>query len=180
MCSSYCVFLELTNVESSDQDGKETQVSFKTFEGGRGRTRVVVSVQGDHTWPASRAVFWWNNLIPSWKKCAPLPKPSIHRVTPNSQNPNSQAAWKIHRLELWGKNLREKRKIKVKGAFLLLWISQLVPHVWFIINTVWSPQQTWLSDRTQLLPPNKANWKYKTIPQHHLSWQTAQHLQLSI
>lgn len=122
MCSSYCVFLELTNVESSDQDGKETQVSFKTFEGGRGRTRVTVRVQGDHTWPASRAVFWWDNLIPTWKKCVPLPKPSTHRATPNSQ-----AALKIHRLGLWGRNLWEKRKIKVKGAFLLLWISQLQP-----------------------------------------------------
>lgn len=32
-CSSYGVFLELTKVESSDQEGKETQVSFSTYTG---------------------------------------------------------------------------------------------------------------------------------------------------
>lgn len=31
MCSSYWVFLELTKVESSDQEGNDTQVSLSTY-----------------------------------------------------------------------------------------------------------------------------------------------------
>lgn len=31
MCSSYCVFRDVTKVESSDHEGKDTQVSFSTY-----------------------------------------------------------------------------------------------------------------------------------------------------
>ncbi len=31
MCSSYVVFLIVTKLESSDQDGNETQMSFNTY-----------------------------------------------------------------------------------------------------------------------------------------------------
>lgn len=71
MCSSYCVFLELTNVESSDQDGKETQVSFKTFEGDKGRQESR-SVFEAITLVQLSPVFSWKDRIPQLEKlCTP-------------------------------------------------------------------------------------------------------------
>lgn len=90
---------------------------------------------------------------------------------PEAKQPEKFIGWSCEE-KPYGKE-ENKGERRFFCYFGLVSCNQLVPHVWFTINTVWSPQQIWLLDRTQLLPPNKANWKYKTIPQHHLPWQNS-------
>lgn len=93
-------------MESSDQDGKETQVSFKTFEGGR----AVVSAQRDHSWPAPSPAFRWNNLIPKLEKvCAPS-KAQHSQGNPKEPEPKQPGSLKNSWPGAVRKKTRERRR----------------------------------------------------------------------
>lgn len=89
-------------MESSDQDGKETQVSFKTFEGERGRQdqpskglHLAVSEPGLLT-GGSNSLGSRSSCQKDSEKLCVLSKaqtpPGILKRTPNSQNQDVQAA----------------------------------------------------------------------------------------
>lgn len=121
MCSSYCVFLELTKVESSDQEGKETQVSFKTLQYDRERQASLSALRGECHRDA------W--LLMGEQQKLFLPSSAEDAQHPQG-NPKQQEMKQPSGLEnssignVW-KHSEGKRKREVKGAFPFHWKNWL-------------------------------------------------------
>lgn len=93
-------------------------------------TRVTVSLPRGSARPAPSPVFRWEDLIPQLEKpCVPSKSQPSTREPQTARPETSRQPEKFISWSCEKKNLQRKRKRKAKGAFLLLWISQLQPCV---------------------------------------------------